>query len=198
MFAKNRREVEKCACTEICLSNSHEKFWEGSAVLNHGSRIRFGCLDFVFIIVDYDFVSSRNLNNTQNIQPVASKFNHFYDIKNKKLTKKLKSSLDKSELKSIRDYESILQSNAASASNVTGSVKKSKSNSGKNLNKKLRKINSGLIERKKTSGSCNVSNAGGCAGAGHKRMMKKHKLEKIEAFLKLMNNTNKLSLLDST
>lgn len=28
--------------------------WEGTALLNHGSLIKFGCTAFVFSIVDYD------------------------------------------------------------------------------------------------------------------------------------------------
>jgi pSer/pThr/pTyr-binding forkhead associated (FHA) protein len=49
--------LSKCKCdtdgrdlTTICCE------WEGSALLNHGSHIKFGCLEFVFCIIDYDSV----------------------------------------------------------------------------------------------------------------------------------------------
>lgn len=29
-----------------------EKGWEGSAVLTHGSLVRFGCLAYVFAVID--------------------------------------------------------------------------------------------------------------------------------------------------
>lgn len=38
-----------------CNSNNVEDLkggWEGSAILNHGSLLRFGCVSFVFSIVD--------------------------------------------------------------------------------------------------------------------------------------------------
>lgn len=28
--------------------------WEGTALLSHGTLLRFGCISFVFSIVDYD------------------------------------------------------------------------------------------------------------------------------------------------
>nr|CAH7741061.1 unnamed protein product [Callosobruchus chinensis] len=40
---------------ECCCSSSQdelEKGWEGSAILNHGSLLRFGCVSFVFSIVE--------------------------------------------------------------------------------------------------------------------------------------------------
>ncbi|VEN53238.1 unnamed protein product [Callosobruchus maculatus] len=40
---------------ECCCSNSQDelkKGWEGSAILNHGSLLRFGCVSFVFSIVE--------------------------------------------------------------------------------------------------------------------------------------------------
>lgn len=30
-----------------------EKGWEGSAILSHGSLIRFGCLAYVFSVIDF-------------------------------------------------------------------------------------------------------------------------------------------------
>lgn len=42
----NRME---CSCTN---TDELRAGWEGSAVLNHGSLLRFGCVSFVFSIVD--------------------------------------------------------------------------------------------------------------------------------------------------
>lgn len=44
--------VERLEC--CCVNNSEElkKGWEGSAILNHGSLLRFGCVSFVFSIVE--------------------------------------------------------------------------------------------------------------------------------------------------
>ena len=196
MFAKRRREFieTSCTCSHDRHINSNEECWEGSAVLNHGSRVRFGCLDFIFIIVDYDFVLSRNLNSQNN---QASKFNYFYDIKNKKITKKFKNAFDKNELRSVQDYEYLMQSDFAQSSFMS---KKKQANSSKISNKKLRKMNSGFVVKKKnistSNGSFNGSSGNGCTQTA-KRMVKKYKLEKVEAFLKLMNNTNKMNMLDS-
>jgi hypothetical protein len=40
----------KCSLTDVFAG----KCWEGSAILNHGSHIKFGCLEFVFCIIGYD------------------------------------------------------------------------------------------------------------------------------------------------
>ncbi|CAG9862625.1 unnamed protein product [Phyllotreta striolata] len=44
--------VERLEC--CCINNSEElkKGWEGSAILKHGSLLRFGCVSFVFSIVE--------------------------------------------------------------------------------------------------------------------------------------------------
>ncbi|KAG5874587.1 hypothetical protein JTB14_001224 [Gonioctena quinquepunctata] len=44
--------IDKLEC--CCINNPEEmrKGWEGSAILNHGSLLRFGCISFVFSIVE--------------------------------------------------------------------------------------------------------------------------------------------------
>lgn len=44
-----------CDRVECCCSNNFEELkrgWEGSAILNHGSLLKFGCVSFVFSIVE--------------------------------------------------------------------------------------------------------------------------------------------------
>lgn len=43
-------ELPKCKCQGNLLQLS--KGWEGSAILSHGTLVRFGCLAFVFSIID--------------------------------------------------------------------------------------------------------------------------------------------------
>lgn len=45
--------VDRMECS--CMGKNFEEIkggWEGTAVLNHGSLLRFGCISFVFSIVD--------------------------------------------------------------------------------------------------------------------------------------------------
>lgn len=42
-------ELPKCKCHG---NPQLMKGWEGSAILSHGSLVRFGCLAFVFSIID--------------------------------------------------------------------------------------------------------------------------------------------------
>lgn len=174
MSSRPKENNKPCECTANELF--HESFWEGSAVLSHGSRIRFGCLEFLFIIVDYDFVSARNLST-------SPRFNHFYDLKHKK-NKKIRNTVDKNDLRAIRQTE---------YSTATPTFPSSKLNS-KNLTNNLKKIkkNGGSVSKKKLSG-------GGITGQntnGKRATMRKYKIDKIESFLKLMNNKNKKNLLD--
>ena len=56
---------DECQCRSIETNREVKKYWEGPALLNHGSHLKIGCLSFLFIIVDsdYDFISVENLNN---------------------------------------------------------------------------------------------------------------------------------------
>lgn len=183
MASRCKRNLEKktiCSCNDEC-SSPYEKFWEGSAILNHGSRIRFGCIEFLFIIVDYDFVSSRNLPES-----TSPKLNYFYDLKNKK-SKKLKSTVDKNELRALRQNE---------YPTATTSFANSKINKKNYMNLKKIKKNGSMIKKKLNGASGSIS--GGVQTVSKKTSMRKYKINKIEAFLKLMNNKNKMSLLDSS
>lgn len=42
----------ECSCIGSNLEEGNRGGWEGSAILNHGSLLRFGCISFVFSIVD--------------------------------------------------------------------------------------------------------------------------------------------------
>ena len=55
-MAKNARKIEEfsCFCTSTPAELNFEKGCEVSAVLHHGSYIRFGCLQFVFSITNYE------------------------------------------------------------------------------------------------------------------------------------------------
>lgn len=62
------RNQKLCSCdrkrTKQDLSN-HKQFeigWEGPAILNHGSLIVFGCLEFTFSITDFGIVYSDQLD----------------------------------------------------------------------------------------------------------------------------------------
>lgn len=50
MTAIDNMDMMECCCTNI--GEASRIGWEGSAVLNHGSLLRFGCVSFVFSIVD--------------------------------------------------------------------------------------------------------------------------------------------------
>lgn len=159
-----------CSCPAEAIV--YDKYWEGSAILTHGSRLRFGCLEFLFVIVDYEFISARNLSSQ-----MSPRFTHFYDLKNKK-QKKVRTSVNKAELRAIRkneypavalSYNSSGSSNSKAGNKTFGSLKKLKKSGGV----------------AKTNGSKKTATA------------RKYKLDKIEAFLKLMNNTNKLTLLQN-
>ncbi|KAJ8953724.1 hypothetical protein NQ314_007334 [Rhamnusium bicolor] len=54
-FESKMSAVDYIDKMECCCSNNPEelkKGWEGSAILNHGSLLRFGCVSFVFSIVE--------------------------------------------------------------------------------------------------------------------------------------------------
>ena len=42
----------KCKCSFTDLFDG--KCWEGSAILSHGSHLKFGCLEFIFCLIHYD------------------------------------------------------------------------------------------------------------------------------------------------
>lgn len=44
----------ECKCSTINEPPMLPGAWEGTAILNHGTLIRFGCLSFVFSIPDID------------------------------------------------------------------------------------------------------------------------------------------------
>ncbi len=187
MSSKHRRHrvtgAVDCFCCrdEINSRCDGENSWEGSAILSHGSRIRLGCVEFLFIIIDYDFVSVRSLNSQISPSP---RFTHFYDLKSKK-NKKLRTIIDKNELKSIRKSDVYLPE-VNSSDGVANSGTKSF-----NSLKKLKKNTSPVIKKKiSTNQKETLSKKGG-------NTMRKYKIDKIDAFLKLMNNKNKLSLLQN-
>jgi pSer/pThr/pTyr-binding forkhead associated (FHA) protein len=56
---KSMEKTVGCTVKCKCDSNGHYRnslgcCWEGSALLTHGSHIKFGCLEFVFCLIDYD------------------------------------------------------------------------------------------------------------------------------------------------
>jgi hypothetical protein len=49
------QDSRKCSCrtSSSSLIGGSGAGWEGTALLNHGSYIKFGCLQFVFSITDF-------------------------------------------------------------------------------------------------------------------------------------------------
>ena len=147
-------KFSKCKCKtgeendEVC------KYWEGPAILSHGSHLRFGCLDFIFVIVDYDFISAKNLQS-----PIQISSKRFFDGKKKK------------------------NSPVSSVLGIRKDVIKFTIGNNKKMIR-LRKLKQGtnqLMMKKKLEKKANL---------------KTSKINKIEAFIKLMNNKNKKSLLN--
>ena len=62
MSAKTGKNYWSCKCKSSSTDLFHGKCWEGSAILNHGSHIKFGCLEFIFCVVEYDHVNE-DINN---------------------------------------------------------------------------------------------------------------------------------------
>lgn len=53
MTAESNIDTMECCCNNVVLVGETTRIgWEGSAILNHGSLLRFGCVSFVFSIVD--------------------------------------------------------------------------------------------------------------------------------------------------
>ena len=69
---------KKCSCKKKYGQNDCYRQYEGAASLCHGSILRFGCFEFLFIIVDYDFVRF-NLEKKFNIKQISNKINDIYD-----------------------------------------------------------------------------------------------------------------------
>lgn len=55
IFVACRQDSRKCSCrtSSSSLIGGSGAGWEGTALLNHGSYIKFGCLQFVFSITDF-------------------------------------------------------------------------------------------------------------------------------------------------
>jgi hypothetical protein len=90
-----------------------EKLWEGAAVLKHGSIIGIGCLNFLFVIVNYDFVM--NSKYDQNfISKANSSKNSSVSVRRKKqesnnqICLKMKNSSVNSKKKEILDQFLVL------------------------------------------------------------------------------------------
>ena len=56
MSSKPNRNYWSCQCQSSLTDVFNGKCWEGSAILNHGSHLKFGCLEFVFCIVDRQYL----------------------------------------------------------------------------------------------------------------------------------------------
>lgn len=52
--------------------NGRDSSWEKTAPLNHGSYIRFGCIEFIFSIVDYPAPSEERLNGVSKAYAAVS------------------------------------------------------------------------------------------------------------------------------
>jgi len=173
MSARRLNKEVACKCSSQT-NNLSGKCWEGPAILNHGSHLQFGCLNFLFIIVDYEFVGLNDLSPSQ--QPV--RFTPFYDLKKKKksppITNELSLVKKRKQLIGLGNRDELKTTDASSATH-----KKSNKNAA---SKKFRMSSSAAAAA--ASGSSNLT------------AMRKLKLDKIEAFLKLMNNKNKKNLLD--
>jgi hypothetical protein len=54
MSSKKGKNYWSCKCKSSLTDLFNGKCWEGSAILNHGSHIKFGCLEFIFCVINYD------------------------------------------------------------------------------------------------------------------------------------------------
>jgi len=84
-FVRSFQYSRKCSCrtSSSSLIGGSGAGWEGTALLNHGSYIKFGCLQFVFSITDFASVaateatalgpsSAKNQASTEPIETSAS------------------------------------------------------------------------------------------------------------------------------
>lgn len=114
MSANNLKHFFKDKC--MCNNNNRDKenltYWEGPAILNHGTHLKFGCLNFLFIIADsiYDSFSTNNNNNNLYENNMIFKINKNtidslkHSIKsNSKNLKRLKPKLKKNSLRNYSD-----------------------------------------------------------------------------------------------
>ncbi|XP_071448846.1 PHD finger protein 12 [Hetaerina americana] len=77
MSARAGKEYQKCGCrtSSSLLIGGNGAGWEGTALLNHGSYIKFGCLQFVFSITDFAtvppaaYVGDQDSSSSGNIVP---------------------------------------------------------------------------------------------------------------------------------
>jgi hypothetical protein len=76
--AKNPFQRKNCLCKKNHGQNDYHRQFEGAASLCHGTKLRFGCFEFLFIIVDYDFVKF-NLEKKFNMKKINHKINDMYD-----------------------------------------------------------------------------------------------------------------------
>ena len=79
-MAKNSKNQEEfsCFCSKSPAEFNLAKGCEVSAVLHHGSYIRFGCLQFVFSILTYE---NEDLKEEQKEQKSTTKNNENNEIK---------------------------------------------------------------------------------------------------------------------
>ncbi len=76
--AKDQFQKMNCSCRKKNGQNDYYRQFEGAASLGHGSVLRFGCYEFLFIIVDYDFVRF-NLEKKFNMKKINNRINDIYD-----------------------------------------------------------------------------------------------------------------------
>ncbi|PNF41953.1 hypothetical protein B7P43_G14637 [Cryptotermes secundus] len=64
MTARSGKDSRKCSCrtSSSSLIGGSGAGWEGTALLNHGSYIKFGCLQFVFSITDFASAAAASSN----------------------------------------------------------------------------------------------------------------------------------------
>lgn len=155
VFKMSSRSIEnilisKCKCSKNEKKTNNKKHWEGAAVLNHGSHIRIGCLNFIFVVLNfnYDYVAQESEAN--NIPLV-----------------------------NVRRFTRVNKS-------ILYSIKKQDLDMWKEKTKKLKKLNisNGINSKSKILNKLN-------------RKSIRNNNEKIEGFIKLMNNKRKKRLLNS-
>ena len=68
-FRPHEKDWKPCNCTDSIQRTMHNVYdeatggCENSAILHHGSYIRFGCLQFAFTIINYSNDNPSNINN---------------------------------------------------------------------------------------------------------------------------------------
>lgn len=175
--------LRACPCdTKQQPSNGYEKYkavWEGPAVLSHGSHLKIGCYDFLFVIVDYDFVDRIKNNQAHLIHNLTrDKINQIKSMIGSE-KKAVLSSKQTVQQPTAKQHQSLLKRLKSSHKTLQNT-----SNSNGNGSEKSRSKKESLSRLKKLR---------------HKKPATKNqnKTDKLDHLISLISNENKICLLNN-